>query len=354
MPARRPTRLALIAAAMSSFAAVVALLGGATTTAAYRANVTSASTSRSGSRPAWLPPGWIVFRVLNRGNLRHDFEVGGTTTRVLAHGQRQLLPVELTRAGAYRFRSALPGQAQLGMTGVLEVAERSPDAGTIAVSTRSRITLTPVLSGLPPLTFATSPPGDTHRVGMVVEQDGLVLLLKDGQLATQPFADLRSVRHGQRRAGAAVDRVCARLRDERAPTPTTTTATATSESSSSTVRGRTNPDVIDTSRRRILAITKTTADHNGGMMQFGSDGVSLHRDRRRRRRARRRSRSGDRPDARRPVRKHHSHRPEVRGARTRSRPATRSQPTRASGRRSSRTGSATRGGSGSTPLRTRC
>jgi hypothetical protein len=156
------------------------------------------------------------------------------------------------------------------MTGVLQVRRNVHPMRSIAVSTRSTITLTLVLSKLPPLTFAVSPPGDTHRL-MVVEQSGLVLLLKDGQLAAQPFADLRSVVTDNGEQGL--------LSIAFAPDYATSGllyAYYNNRNGNIRVvelhRSASNPDVIDSSRRRILAITKSTADHNGGMMQFGPDG----------------------------------------------------------------------------------
>ena len=50
--------------------------------------------------------------------------------------------------------------------------------------------LTPVASGLGPLTYVAAPPGDERRL-MIVQQDGLVLLIKDGVLQDKPFLDLR-------------------------------------------------------------------------------------------------------------------------------------------------------------------
>jgi hypothetical protein len=268
VPAPRWTRLALIAGALMSLVAVVASPGGASTTAAT-VSVTLADFDIRLSTGT-VPPGRTVFHVLNRGNVTHDFAVDGRKTRALAHGQRQSLVVDLTRAGAYRFDSALPGQAELGMTGVLQVRRNVHPMRSIAVSTRSTITLTLVLSKLPPLTFAVSPPGDTHRL-MVVEQSGLVLLLKDGQLAAQPFADLRSVVTDNGEQGL--------LSIAFAPDYATSGllyAYYNNRNGNIRVvelhRSASNPDVIDSSRRRILAITKSTADHNGGMMQFGPDG----------------------------------------------------------------------------------
>src|SRR5262249_10109666 len=204
----------------------------------------------------------------------HDFTVGGEKTRALVHGQRQSILADLSRTGAYRFRSDLPGQAQLGMTGVLEVARRGPPKRSVAVSTRSTITLATVLSGLPPLTFAGSPPGDTHRV-MVVEQNGLVLLLKDGHLAPQPFADLRSVVSDNGEQGL--------LSIAFAPDYATSGLLyAYYDNRNGNIRvvelhrSSTNPDTIDSSRRRVLAITKTTADHNGGVVQVRAPRRPLH------------------------------------------------------------------------------
>jgi glucose/arabinose dehydrogenase len=258
----------VITGGLIALAAVVASLGGASTTA----GTVDVTLSDFGIRlsTGTVPPGRIVFRVLNRGNVSHDFEVDGRKTRALAHGRRQSIAVDLKRVGSYRFRSDLPGQAQLGMTGVLQVRQNRRPVRTVAVSTRSRITLTPVLTGLPPLTFAASPPGDVHRL-MVVEQDGLVLLLKDGQLGSQPFADLRSVVADNGEQGL--------LSIAFAPDYATSGllyAYYNNRNGNIRVvelhRSAANPDVIDSSRRRILAITKTTADHNGGMMQFGPDG----------------------------------------------------------------------------------
>jgi glucose/arabinose dehydrogenase len=215
-----------------------------------------------------VAPGRVSFHVLNRGNVQHSFTIAGIRTGALRHGQRSTITVPLAKPGSFRFSSDLPGQARLGMTGLLHV--RSAAGKRVALATKSALTLTPVLTGLPPLTFAVSPPGDLHRL-LVTQQNGLVLLLKDGKLQAQPFADLRSVVHADGEQGL--------LSLAFAPDYTTSGllyAYYNNRNGNIRVvelhRSNLDPDQIDNSRRRILAITKVTADHNGGMMQFGPDG----------------------------------------------------------------------------------
>jgi glucose/arabinose dehydrogenase len=252
--------------------ALVALSGSAAATPAGSSAV-SVTLSDFGIRLSTgvVAPGRVTFHVLNRGNLPHDFRVSGKKTAPLLHGKQATLSVALARTGSYRFSSDLPGQVQLGMAGLLRIQQ--PNKATrvpMPVSTRSALSLVAVKTGLPPLTFAVSPPGDMHRL-MVVQQNGLVLLLKDGTIASQPFADLRSVVHADGEQGL--------LSLAFSPDYTTSGlvyAYYNNRNGNIRVvelhRSAGNPDTIDATRRRVLAITKQTADHNGGMMQFGPDG----------------------------------------------------------------------------------
>jgi glucose/arabinose dehydrogenase len=215
-----------------------------------------------------VPPGVVRFRVINRGNLTHNFAIGRARTRALPHGGQQTLTVSFPEVGVYRFSSSLPGQSALGMTGLLRVAR-----GTVpsrALTTTSRLVLTKVATGLGPLTDAVAPPGDRTRL-LVVQQDGLVVLYENGTRQAQPFADLRSV------VGADGEKGLLSLAF--APDyETSGLLYAYYNNRNGDVRvvelhrSATNPDTVDSSRRRLLAITKPTADHNGGMMQFGPDG----------------------------------------------------------------------------------
>jgi len=211
----------------------------------------------------------VTFRVLNRGNVPHGFAVAGRRTALLEHGARATLTVTVPKPGAYRFSSPRPGDAALGMTGVVRIG--APFTGKAApLATRSRLRLAPLASGLGPLTFAASPPGDSDRL-MVVQQDGVILLFKNGVRQAQPFLDLRNVVRSEGEQGL--------LSIAFAPDYASSGrfyAYYTNRDGNIRVverkRSDTDPDVADTSRRRVLAIEKETAVHNGGMMQFGPDG----------------------------------------------------------------------------------
>ena len=265
----RVTRALFLAGALLASTAAFACAGAASSRATPTVDVTLGDFEIRLSTDD-VRPGRIAFRVLNRGNVPHDFALDGRRTTALAHGQTQTIAVDLEAAGTYRFLSDLPGQAQLGMTGLLQVRRLVDERHQVAFATHSRIALTPVLTGLQPLTFAVSPPGDTHRL-MLVEQNGLVLLLEDGRIAPQPFVDLRSVVDDDGEQGL--------LSLAFAPDYSTSGllyAYYNNKDGNIRVvelhRSDANPDVVDESRRTILAITKVTADHNGGMMQFGPDG----------------------------------------------------------------------------------
>ena len=120
-------------------------------------------------------------------------------------------------------------------------------------------------------TFVVSPPGDTSRL-LIVQQNGLVSLIKDGVVMPNPFLDLRSVVLGEGEKGL--------LSIAFAPDYATSGlvyAYFNNRDGNIRVieyrRSATDPDVIDRTQRRVLiSLTKQTADHNGGMMQFGPDG----------------------------------------------------------------------------------
>ncbi len=211
----------------------------------------------------------VTFRVINRGNVPHGFAVAGKQTTLLPHGGRASLTVTVAKPRAYRFFSNGRGDAALGMTGVVRIGGHVTGKAQ-PLATRSRLRLTPVATGLGPLTFAASPPGDTDRL-MVVRQDGMVLLFKDGMRQTRPFLDIRNVVGAEGEKGllsiafapdyASSGRFYAYFTNRDGNIRVVERKRADDDS-----------DVADTSRRRVLAIEKETADHNGGMMQFGPDG----------------------------------------------------------------------------------
>jgi glucose/arabinose dehydrogenase len=213
----------------------------------------------------------------------HDlvFAKGGRT-RILQPGQKQTITVSFSKSGAYRFFCSVPGHQALGMKGVLQISSSNappakpkprstgsggePSPPTIAAGLR----LTPVASGLGPLTDVVAPPGDSSRL-LVVQQDGLVRLLKDGVLQDRPFLDLRPVVHADGEKGllsvafapdyASSGLLYAYYNDLNGDVRVTEFH-----------RSADDPDSADPDGRELLRIIKPTADHNGGMMQFGPDG----------------------------------------------------------------------------------
>ena len=65
--------------------------------------------------------GVVIFRVKNVGKLKHDFEIRGRKTRLLAHGQSATLRIVFLRKGHYPYKCTVPGHAAAGMKGVFTI-----------------------------------------------------------------------------------------------------------------------------------------------------------------------------------------------------------------------------------------
>ena len=66
--------------------------------------------------------GTVVFRVVNRGKVAHDFKIAGRKTPVIKPGKSALLRVVFRKAGHYRYLCTVPGHAAAGMKGTFRVA----------------------------------------------------------------------------------------------------------------------------------------------------------------------------------------------------------------------------------------
>jgi uncharacterized cupredoxin-like copper-binding protein len=60
--------------------------------------------------------GTVIFKVVNKGHIAHDFKIAGKKSAKLAPGKSATLKVIL-RKGSYRYICAVPGHATLGMKG---------------------------------------------------------------------------------------------------------------------------------------------------------------------------------------------------------------------------------------------
>ena len=115
--------------------------------------------------------------------------------------------------------------------------------------------------------YVTSPPQDRKRV-FVVEQAGRIMVVGGGRTRTVPRHP-RPGAQGQR-AGPAVGRLRARLRElAAASTSTSPTSPAASAWSSTSARAPTRADAG--SARLVLRMADPEGNHNGGLLLFGPD-----------------------------------------------------------------------------------
>src|SRR5580765_5260124 len=123
---RRRPRGGRAAAALGSVLVLVGL--GAATTWAHAPVVTTDvrvvardfSYTLSRRNP---PVGRVRFTVVNRGDIGHDFAIGGKKTPILGPGKSATLLVTFTRAASVVYRCTVSGHAALGMKGVLTVGK---------------------------------------------------------------------------------------------------------------------------------------------------------------------------------------------------------------------------------------
>jgi uncharacterized cupredoxin-like copper-binding protein len=116
-------KIALLALAVLA-AVLLALPAGArpTTASAATVGVTAGLPSEFKFKlsKASVPAGKVTFIVTNRGNLPHDFKIGGKKTALLQAGKSTKLTVILKK-GKAAYYCTVSGHAVAGMKGVLTV-----------------------------------------------------------------------------------------------------------------------------------------------------------------------------------------------------------------------------------------
>jgi uncharacterized cupredoxin-like copper-binding protein len=65
--------------------------------------------------------GAVTFKVVNKGNLPHDFKIAGKKTKLLQPGKSATLKVTFKKKGKYAYLCTVPGHAAAGMKGTLKV-----------------------------------------------------------------------------------------------------------------------------------------------------------------------------------------------------------------------------------------
>lgn len=152
----------------------------------------------------------------------------------------------------------------------------------ISEASDTPLTTVRVASGLTRPLFATAPPGDVVRV-FLVEQDGRILILRNGGVEATPFLDIRSiVRSPADTGGGNEEGLLGLAFHPQYDTNGWLFVYYTNTSGNNVVarysRSSANPDLADAaSRVEVLPIPHpTNSNHNGGMLAFGPNDGFLY------------------------------------------------------------------------------
>jgi uncharacterized cupredoxin-like copper-binding protein len=111
--------VAVVAVAAAALFAVVAYGGGSTTTATT-VKVTAKDTLRFVLSRKSAPHGKVIFKVTNKGRIKHDFKIAGKKSKMIAPKKTGTLIVTLKK-GKLAYICTVPGHAAAGMKGKLTV-----------------------------------------------------------------------------------------------------------------------------------------------------------------------------------------------------------------------------------------
>jgi glucose/arabinose dehydrogenase len=172
--------------------------------------------------------------------------------------------------------SAFGSSGTFDCTGVSDVSDfDGPTVGDLD----GRLTAVPVALGLTRPVYVTSPPGDTQRL-FIVLQDGTIRLVKNGTLLTTPFLSIDSLVRSPADAGGGVEEGLLGLAFD--PSYATNgrfyvyyTVSTGQANAVWRYTVSAHPDVANAaSGQQVLSIPHTSfSNHNGGQLAFGpSDG----------------------------------------------------------------------------------
>ncbi|MHB8643351.1 MAG: plastocyanin/azurin family copper-binding protein [Gaiellaceae bacterium] len=68
-----------------------------------------------------VPHGAVIFKLINRGKLSHDFKIAGHKSALVKPGKTATLRVTISKKGKYAYLCTVPGHAKAGMKGTLTV-----------------------------------------------------------------------------------------------------------------------------------------------------------------------------------------------------------------------------------------
>jgi plastocyanin len=112
-----------------------------------------------------VPVGTVVFTIVNKGKISHDFKIAGKKTKSLLPGQKATLKIKFRKKGRFAYICSLPGHAGAGMKGTLGVGVTPPRTTTSTTTSTSTSTSTTTTTTSTTTTTVTGP-ATTINVGM--------------------------------------------------------------------------------------------------------------------------------------------------------------------------------------------
>jgi glucose/arabinose dehydrogenase len=171
------------------------------------------------------------------------------------------------------------------LVGIVPVAAQAPDCtgisdasdydGPLVSDFNGKLTAVLVASGLLRPLFVTSPPGDVDRL-FIVEQDGLIKILRDGAVLGTPFLDVAAISLSPADGGHNEEGLLGLAFHPDYDSNGWFFVYHTNSTGTQNVVARytvsANPDVADTgSRVEVIAVNHPThGDQDGGMLAFNS------------------------------------------------------------------------------------
>jgi uncharacterized cupredoxin-like copper-binding protein len=141
------------------------------------------------------PTGRVIFTVINKGKVSHDFKIARKKTPLLTPGHSATLRVTFSKKGRYPYLSTVSGQASAGMKGIFVVV-----AAPIPPVAPPPTTTTPPTVGTANTTvtvdmFDSTPPG-YFKLSQSTIPSGMVTFVITNKCAYQCSFDLEGIEAG--------------------------------------------------------------------------------------------------------------------------------------------------------------
>jgi uncharacterized cupredoxin-like copper-binding protein len=95
-----------------------------------------------------IKTGTVIFTVVNKGKIVHDFKINGKRTPKIKPGHKVTLKVVFKKKGTYAYRCTVPGHAAAGMKGRLGVGVKATPPPTTTTTTTAATCTSPVTAAV--------------------------------------------------------------------------------------------------------------------------------------------------------------------------------------------------------------